>query len=356
MPRALSPARLPAALIGVTMPLMPVPILVSGSIAIDRIMNFEGRYVDKISAAKLDVLSISIFLESLKDCDGGNGATIAYTLALLGEEPVLIGSVGKDGLLYMEKLAHLGVDISHVHESKLATASFNVITDSDQNQVGGFYPGAMADSDSLTFRPWKDANPIAVVSAHYPSAMRRLVAECKEFGIRLCYDIGQQVTNLPVEDMRAGLEAATVLLMNEYELSVFSEKIGLSVDEIKAKVPVLITTLGKNGSVIEGTAVPEAIKVGIAKPKQAGDPTGAGDTYRGGFLYGYARDWPLKACAQLGAVCASYAVETMESQAHTFTMEEVAKRYREAFNEELPIEVIEEETPIWQTTKLQISS
>lgn len=335
---------------------MSVPILISGSIAIDRIMNFDGRYADKINAGKLDALSVSIFLKELKDCHGGNGANMAYTLALLGEEPVLIGSVGKDGLLYMEKLARVGVNIKHVHESELQTASFNVITDSDQNQIGGFYPGAMADSDSLTFRPWKDEDPIAVVSAHHPDAMRRLVAECKELGLRLCYDIGQQVTNLTAEDMRAGLEAATVLMLNEYELSVFSEKVGLSVDEIKTKVPILITTLGKNGSVIEGTAVPKAIRVGIAKPKQVADPTGAGDAFRGGFLYGFARDWPLQTCAQLGATCAAYAVETMGTQGHTFTFEEVAQRYFENFNEQLPGVIIKEEMPLWPTTKLQTSN
>ncbi len=315
------------------------PILVSGSIAIDRIMNFDGRYVEKIRKEKLESLSISIFLKELKDCYGGNGANMAYTLALLGEEPFLVGSVGKDGLLFMEKLAHLGVNIAHVHESALATASFNVITDSDQNQVGGFYPGAMADSDSLTFRPWKDENPIVVVSAHYPDAMRRLVAESKELGLRLCYDVGQQVTNLPPEDMRAGLEAATVLLLNEYELMLFSKKTGRSVEDIKASVPILVTTLGKKGSIIEGTSVPEVIEVGVAAPKQVADPTGAGDAYRAGFLYGYARDWPLKASAQLGAACAAYAIETMGTQSHMFTVEEITKRYREAFGEDLPSEL-----------------
>ena len=123
-------------------------------------MNFSGRYKDHIRPEKLDSLSISIFLQELKDAYGGVGANIVYSLALLGDEPILIGSVGKDALLYMEKMAHDGVNITHVHESDLPTASFNVITDSDQNQVGGFYPGAMFDSDSLTFAPWKDKNPI----------------------------------------------------------------------------------------------------------------------------------------------------------------------------------------------------
>lgn len=305
-------------------------------------MNFEGKYSDHIHPDKLDSLSISIFLKELKDAYGGVGANIAYSLALLGEEPILIGSVGKDALLYLEKLAHDGVNITHVFESELPTASFNVITDADQNQVGGFYPGAMFDSGALTFAPWKERAPLVVVSPHDPKAMKRQVQECTDWGLRLCYDIGQQVSNLPGDEMRAGVEAAEILILNDYEITVLSKKAGMSIEEIKKKVPVVITTLGKDGSVIEGAKVPKPIKVGTAKPAQVADPTGAGDAYRSGFLYGYARGWPRLASAQLGAVCGTYAVETMGTQSHTFTAEEITNRYREAFGEDLPSELIKE--------------
>lgn len=318
------------------------PIIVSGSIAIDRIMNFSGRYQDHIRPEKLDTISISIFLDKLQDAHGGVGANIAYSLALLGDEPILLGSVGQDGLLYMEKLAHHGVNIAHVFESKLPTATFNVITDSDENQVGGFYPGAMFDSDSLTFAPWKADNPIVVVSPHDPKAMRRQVRECKEWGLRLCYDIGQQVSNLPGEEMAEGIEAAEILILNDYEMTVLSEKSGRSIETIKTTVPIVITTLGKEGSIIEGKSVSEPIRVGVAKPKQVADPTGAGDAFRSGFLYGYGRNWPLKACAQLGAVCGTYAIESMGTQNHRFTLQEVAARYEESFNEALPTEAVKE--------------
>lgn len=313
-------------------------IVVSGSIAIDRIMNFSGRYRDHIKPEKLDSLSISIFLDTLKDAHGGVGANITYSLALLGDEPVLLGSVGPDGLLYMEKLAHHGVNIAHIYESKLPTAAFNVITDSDQNQVGGFYPGAMFDSDALSFANWKDDGPIVVVSPHDPKAMRRQVQEAKDWSLRMMYDIGQQVSNLPGDQMREGIEAAEVLILNDYEMTVLSTKTGLPIEDIKKQVPVVITTLGKEGSVIEGKKVGKPIRVGVVKPQQVLDPTGAGDAFRSGFLYGFARDWPLHACAQLGAVCGTYAIESMGTQAHTFTLADVAKRYQESFNEPLPKE------------------
>jgi adenosine kinase len=305
-------------------------------------MSFSGKYVDHIRPEKLESLSISIFLKELKDAYGGVGANIAYTLALLGDSPILLGSVGKDALLYMEKLAHDGVNITHVHESALPTASFNVITDDDQNQVGGFYPGAMFDSDDLTFDHWKNTNALVVVSPHDPKAMRRQVEEAKSQALRLCYDIGQQVSNLPGNEMKAGVEAAEILILNDYEIAVLSEKTGMSIKQIKQTVPIVITTLGKKGSIIEGAKVAKPISVGVAPAKTVADPTGAGDAFRSGFLYGYVRDWPLKASAQLGAVCGTYAVEVVGTQAHHFTTAEITKRYKEAFDEDLPSSLIKE--------------
>lgn len=119
-------------------------------------------------------------------------------------------------------------------------------------------------------------------------------------------------------------------------MSVLSTKTGYPIDRIKATVPIVITTYGKEGSVIEGTDIPEAIHVSTVAPKQVADPTGAGDAFRAGFLYGFARRWPLKASAQLGAVCATYAIETLGTQSHAFDLNEAAARYQAAFNETLP--------------------
>jgi adenosine kinase len=312
------------------------PIIISGSIAIDRIMNFSGKYRDHIRPDKLDSLSISIFLDELKDACGGVGANIAYSLALLGDEPFLVGSVGPDAVAYLEKLAHDGVNITRVFESKLPTATFNVITDADQNQVGGFYPGAMFDSDTLSFAQWKNDDPIVVISPHDPKAMKRQVAECQKWRLRLLYDVGQQVSNLSGKDMAEGVRAAEILILNEYELGVLSEKTGWKAEGIKQTVPIVITTFGKKGSIIEGSRVPKPITVGVAKPKQVADPTGAGDAFRSGFLYGFMRGWHLKAAAQLGAVTSSFAIETLGTQSHRFTLDTVKVRYEDAFGEELP--------------------
>ncbi|HEY5153028.1 MAG TPA: PfkB family carbohydrate kinase [Candidatus Saccharimonadales bacterium] len=310
-------------------------LVICGSIAVDRIMNFSGRYRDLIKPDKLHVLSLSVLLDKLEDTQGGIGANIAASLARLGEKPVLLGSVGHDAEAYIEELGQLGIDTSYIHFSRLPTASFNVITDGEDSQVGGFYQGAMGDSDSLSFKPWQGKDAVAMIAAHNPAAMNRQVAECKAAGLKLVYDPGQQVSD-PATDLQAGVDAAEIVLLNDYELGVLSQKLNTDADKLKKQVPILITTLGKDGSVIEGRGIDSPLHIGIAKPAQVVDPTGAGDAYRAGFLYGYLRQWDLRVSGQLGAVIASFIVEQHGTQ-RDFSRQEIMDRYRNTFNEEIEL-------------------
>jgi adenosine kinase len=314
----------------------PSPLVITGSIAIDRIMGFDGRYQDLITPENIKSLSISPLLNRLEISNGGVAANVCYSLALLGDAPVLLGSVGADASAYMDSLKRLGVNISHVHTSDVPTASFSVITDRDENQVGGFFPGAMSDSRPQSFRPWKGTNAIVVVGPHDPAGMVRQVLEARDFGLRLIYDVSQQVTSLSGEELMNGLQAAEILILNEFEMSMLAEKTGLKRSEMRNMVPIIITTLGKDGSLIEGSKVPKAIRVPIAQPRQVLDPTGAGDAYRSGLLYGLARGWDLATSARLGATVASFAIEHHGTQGHSFTTAEVAERYRTNFDQELP--------------------
>lgn len=311
---------------------MSTPTLViCGSIAIDRIMNFSGRYRDLVQPDKLHVLSLSVLLKALEDSPGGVAANITTNLALLGEKPVLLGSVGPDAKEYIAKLSALGIDTSHIHTSKLPTASFNVITDSEDSQVGGFYQGAMGDADSLSFKPWQGKDALVMVSAHNPEAMNRQVAETSKYGLRLVYDPGQQVVD-EATDLKAGIEAAELIFVNDYEFSTLCQKTDITAQDLKARVPLVITTLGKHGSVIEGKNVDMPINIDAAKPKQVVDPTGAGDAYRAGFLYGYLRQWDLRTCGQLGAVVASFIVEQHGTQ-QAFTPAHIKQRYQDNFKQ-----------------------
>lgn len=310
-------------------------IILCGSIAIDRIMNFSGKYRDFLNLGKSDVISFSVFLNHLKNMHGGVGANIAYTLALLGEKPVLVGSVGKDAADYLDKLASFGIDISNVHLSDLPTASFNVITDEENNQIGGFYPGAMFDSKTLTLKKWKRNYALVIIAPHDPKAMRRQIEECFLYKLPYCYDIGQQVINTSPEDLLCGLSKAEILILNEFEISALCQRVGKNPQLLKEMVPLVITTLGSKGVVIEGEGVLRPIKIEAVKPKEVVDPTGAGDAFRGGFFYGYMRGWDLETCGKIGVLAATYAIEKHGTQEHIFTREEFTKRFEDCFGEKL---------------------
>jgi adenosine kinase len=308
-----------------------VKILLSGSIAFDRIMLFHGKFADVIQPDKLHVLSLSVLLKELEDSPGGVAANIAYSLALLGEEPMLYGSVGYDAAAYMNRLGSLGVNTEYVHYSSLHTASFTVMTDMAHCQVGGFYPGAMGDAEHLNFSHFKDQDYFFAVSPHDPKQMAKQVAEAKQHNLRLFYDVGQQAINIADEDIQAGIEAAEVLIVNDYEMGVLVEKTGWSQKEIIGKVKVCIVTLGGKGCEVYQNGNTKAQKVLAAAITQVIDPTGAGDAFRAGFLYGYVRGWSAVEAAQLGAVTAAFSVEQKGTQSHTCTKDNIEERYRANF-------------------------
>ncbi len=309
-------------------------LILCGSIALDRIMNFSGKYRDLIKPDKLHVLSLSVLLDKMEETPGGVAANIAYGLAQLGEQSILLGSVGPDAADYLARLKAAGIDTAQVHISKLPTASFNVMTDSEDNQVGGFYPGAMSDAGSLSLKSWAGQDAVVCVSAHDPKAMRAQVAECHKYDLPLIYDPGQQVSNSPADALKEGVETAQILIVNDYELGVLCDKVGMTPEAIKAQVPVVVTTLGRDGSRIEGSRVDAPVRIDACKPAAIVDPTGAGDAYRAGFLYGYLRQWQLPKCGRLGSATASYIIESHGTQTE-LSKEAVAERYARTFKEEI---------------------
>jgi adenosine kinase len=302
-------------------------LILTGSIAIDRIMSFPGKFAELIQPDKLHVLSISILLNKLEDTRGGIAANIAYGLAQLGEKPVLYGSVGHNSREYMDDLANLGVDTQNVHYSELPTASFTVMTDQADCQVGGFYPGAMGDASSLDFKEFtaSTAESFFVISPHDPAQMSAQVEYCAQHKARLFYDVGQQATNIAADDIKAGIKAAELLIVNDYEMGVLVEKTGWSQAEIISQVKTCVITLGEKGCKIytDGTAS-QIVPANIVT--NAADPTGAGDAFRAGFLFAYLKDLDLTTCAQLGSTLAAYAIEKHGTQTYSATLPELLQR------------------------------
>lgn len=310
----------------------PTQILLIGSISHDFIARYSGQFPPHLAPEKLDKLSVSFLVDTMTESYGGIAANIAYTLALLKRESIVLTAVGRDPRSYLRRLRKMGVDISHlIIADHLPTSTFFATTDQDNRQVCTFVSGAMAKAVDISLREWEGTNSLVVVSAHDPSAMAKHVAESQKYGLRLIYDPSQQTTTIPAKDLIAGVKAATILMSNQFELSQIISRTGLSETEIDRLVPITVTTLGENGSLIQGRDIPTPIHVPAVAVRQVIDPTGAGDAYRAGFLYGYTLGLYLVTCGQLGSVAASFAIEHHGTQGHHFTKKQFLARYNKAF-------------------------
>ena len=308
-------------------------ILVSGSIAYDRIMDFAGVFSDHLMPDKLHTLSVSFTVERLAESFGGTAGNIAYTLALLGEQAELAGRVGRDFARYRDFLKEKGVgtDLLEV-SSELPTAAAHIMTDAVNNQIAGFYPGPLSEI-------WSGEIPadasLGIVSASSPKDIAKFTTRYREKGIPFFLDPGQQTIAFSRDEMQSGIKGAAALFCNDYELAVISEKTGWSEEELARQVAALVVTLGAQGARIRSNG--EVIRVDAVEVGHIVDPTGAGDAHRAGFAKGFLAKLPLKVCGQLASTVAAYAVETRGTQNHRFTMDELRERYHKAFGETLSI-------------------
>lgn len=324
-------------------------IVVTGSIAHDYLMSFPGRFTDSLVADKLEKVSLSFLVDSLKRQRGGTAPNIAYTLALLGGHPHIMATAGKDFADYRAWLDSHGIDTSAiVNIPDVYCASFFVNTDEVLNQIASFYPGAMAFAGQLTFREYAPDADLTIITPNDPGAMRNYVHECRELGIPYIYDPSQQAARLSGEELLDGLDGATLLTVNEYEFSLIQEKTGLSESQILDKVGGAIITLGSSGSrmLVDGTE----ILVPVADCKHIVEPTGAGDAYRAGLMRGIQLGLPWAISGRIGALAASYVLEQFGPQNHSYTRREFVSRFRESFDDDgaLDVLLLEEQSPIPQ--------
>src|SRR3954470_19324767 len=311
-------------------------IAVTGSIATDHLLTFDGRFVEQLLPDQLDKLSVVFLASDLQVRRGGTGANIAFGMGVLGQRPLLIGSVGKDAGEYLQWLADHGVDTSGVRVSEtLASPRFTVTTDNDQNQIGAFYPGAMAEAAQIELAPFGPVD-LVVVAPNDPGAMIRHTAECRDRGVPFAADPSQTLTFLDGDSIRQLVEGATYLFTNEYEAGLVAEKTGWSDEEILELVQVRVTTHGAKGSVISRKGEAD-ISVGIAEADVVVDPTGTGDAFRAGFLTATAWGLGLERAAQVGALLATHCVESVGPQDYVLT--EFLARLEKAFGADAAAEV-----------------
>jgi adenosine kinase len=310
-------------------------LLVTGSIAYDTLMQFPGKFTDHFIADKLDRISVSFLADSMKKLRGGCGPNIAYSLALLGTRPLLIGTAGQDFQEYREALERAGVDTSGVHEiPDVYTASFFANTDLAGNQICSFYTGAMKFSKEYSLKPFLTAagpHSLAIVAPNDPEAMVRYAEECRRAGVRFIFDPGQQIARLSGDDLREGARKAMVLIVNEYELEMFRKKTELDEGGLFTLTDLVIVTLGARGSEIrtrEGT-----LHIPAARPKKVLDPTGVGDAFRSGLMRGISLGLSWETSGRMGSLAAAYVIETEGPQNHQYAVPEFVDRYVRNFGE-----------------------
>jgi adenosine kinase len=308
-------------------------IIVTGSVAFDYIMSFPGYFKDHILPEKIDILSVSFLVDSLKRQRGGCATNIAYNLALLGERPTIMATVGQDFAEYRAWLESHGVDTSGITviEDDF-TASFFVSTDQRGSQIASFYTGAMSKAGRLSFRTTGHQQvQLAIVSPNDPAAMTVYARECAELGIPYLYDPSQQIIRLSADDLIEGTRNAAMLIVNDYEFEMIKNKTGLPDAELAELAGLLIITRGEKGSTIfTGNA---RIEIPAVAPRRLADPTGVGDAYRAGVIKGMMHGASWQTTGRMASLAATYALEENGPQNHQYSRHEFATRYREVFGE-----------------------
>ncbi|NLG40638.1 MAG: carbohydrate kinase family protein [Chloroflexi bacterium] len=315
-------------------------VILTGSIAIDYLMKFPGLFSDHLLPEHLDKVSLSFLVPELSRRDGGVGANIAYTLAMLGGKACLFSTAGQDFPEYAKRLEAVGVDTSSVRIiPEKFTASFFATTDQHNAQIASFYTGAMADSANLSLKeaPY-DCDDFVMISPTDPSAMARYIEEALELCLKTLFDPGQQVISVDADLLRRGLDCANGLFVNEYEFELMQKHTGYSETELLAKPVFSVITLGERGVRVNSAEgdiyVPALTGLNIV------DPTGVGDAFRGGFLRGYLAGLSLKTCAEMGTVTAAACIQQNGTQVHHFTWDEFVTEYRKHFDDQGELDTI----------------
>jgi adenosine kinase len=315
---------------------------VAGSVGLDHLMTFPGKFTDSLVAGSLEKVSLSFLVDGLEVRRGGCAANISFGMANLGLSPVLIAAVGKDWADYDAWLSRHGVNTSHVLISQEQyTAHFTVTTDTELNQIASFFPGAMSEARNIELQPIMDKTgrfDLIVISPDDPEAMLRHTEVALANGIAVAADPSQQMARMSGDQIRKLIEGATYLFMNEYELALAIQKTGWSDQEILQRVKYRVITQGSAGARVESIGG-DFIKVVCAKEKAKIDPTGVGDSFRSGFVAGLAWGLSHERCAQLGSMLATYVIETMGTQEYRFTKSEFVDRFADAYGQEAADEV-----------------
>lgn len=313
-------------------------ILVSGSIAYDHIMTFPGRFKDHILPDKIHLLNVSFILDGMDRFYGGTAGNICYNLSLLGSDSFLFGTVGHDFSNYGQHLEDRAVDLSLVQEfDDVATASCYITTDLDDNQITGFYPGAMSRSRNVSIRDISELGRInlAIIAPDDPPAMIQHARECQELKLPYIFDPGQQVIALSPKELIASTRGAEALIGNDYEIEMLKRKTGLDNHRILELTSTLIITRG--GEPAELITREKNWQLPAAQPTKLLDPTGAGDAFRAGLIAARRHNLDWQQSIKVAHIAAVFAIEQAGTQSHEYSKEEFCQRFADSYGETCPL-------------------
>lgn len=272
--------------------------IICGSLAFDTITNFEGRFAEQILPDQLHILNVSFLVPALRRDFGGCAGNIAYSLKLLGGEPLPMATLGNDGEAYLARLRALGIGTQFVRQiADTYTAQAMIVTDRDNNQITAFHPGAMTQAHLTRIESHPDAR-IGIVSPDGRDAMIEHAKQFKLADIPFVFDPGQGLPMFGPDELGAFVGQATWVTVNDYEGKMLCDRTGWSLADISRRVQGLVVTLGGQGCDVWTNG--RCVRVPGVEAREVVDPTGCGDAWRGALLYGLEQGWALERCAELG--------------------------------------------------------
>ncbi len=305
-------------------------ILVSGSLAYDRIMDFSGRFSDHIMPDKIHMINISFTVNGLMEKFGGTAGNIAYALSLLEEKPRILATIGHDHQRYSQWLEQNGIatgDIRIIPEE--FTASAYITTDLAENQITAFNPGAMKHPSVCDLASIDPAGCIAIVAPGNLQDMAEYTRSYQELGIFSIFDPGQSLPAWDGDALASTIGRSKMLVSNDYELGMIKSRTGLSMEQLLGMVETIVTTKSEQGCEVLTRA--GAVSIPVVPTGNVADPTGAGDAFRGGLIKGLVLGLPAQRAAQMGTVCAHYAVQAYGTQEYSFTPQEFTATLEQHF-------------------------
>jgi adenosine kinase len=307
--------------------------LICGSLAYDTIMVFQDKFKNHILPDKIHALSVAFYVPEMRREFGGTAGNIAYNLQLLEGKPIIMATVGDDFAPYAKRLNDNKLNTTHIKQiANSFTAQAFITTDIEDNQITAFHPGAMVESHQNSVKNVADVS-LAIIAPDGRDGMFQHAKECFEAGIPFLFDPGQGLPMFNGEELLHFIEMASYLAVNDYESQVIQDKTGLSLEQLASKVKALIVTLGGQGSHIYADG--QRFEVPCVKADKIVDPTGCGDAYRAGLLYGMAQGWDWPTCGRLASTMGSIKIASRGGQNHAPSRAEIEAIYTQALVNEV---------------------